>query len=1373
MLAENITGAVNDLAVADLNGDGVPEALASVGEGLVLFTRAGADKLEQLAQLPSRADRLALADLNGDSRPELSAIENGKVVRFELLNNLARLDPCPGESGAVTALHVADLDNDSHKDLVIGLTAGQAGCVRFGQGPTAQSPAPNFGAWLGLGGAGPTCDIDSANLLGGDSDELVLATLGGTLVYRDIAPKALAPSIPPLQPMLAIDAYDSGGQILVGRSKAAILVFQPDGETLTLALSLDVPSADAAAVAVANLGGDNSPELVVGSDITNTLLLRPTKANAYALEEATTLTANPAPLLTLAGLTGNEPREIVLAGPSQPLTVITLSQELEPTSFALVPTNAPGLPAAAPKALAAGDLNDDGKGDLVVIFDGLGPWVLYGKGDLSFVAVPITGVLEPITAVAVADLDDKKGDELLFGQSDGSVLLGNSLSLRLSPPYQELPLAAEAEAQPFVQVAVGDLDADGDMDLVIGRSGGRFVVYSGLPTTSGATKVSFEETAQTFGTDTGSLQALDLADLDGDGRLDVLLRDYQGYLRPYCNSTDTQSGTPRLKFSELAQPINLRGDLERSVNGRPFVTQLNVLKPSDVAIADFNNDGRLDFALSYRYFTIPFFPFSRYPEQSRFNVQLLEQNQGSNPCANIMMPDSLASNSAFQDIPTPISGSIDLLAAGQIDGSGGLDLVVGRPTALFQANQRFEVWTNGGAGLFQPICPPRVPTGPRYCLEDTSGASGLSLGDVDGEGGLDIVTNRHVLFAPLGSTAPVTHTLVSGLPSRRDPVLGDLNADGRLDIVTPEAILLQEPARSFFAEAEIDCRTNPPALVRCLGHPSTIDFLTADMDGDADLDVVSINRTGPSIVVYHNSGAGRRDTLARALLDGTATFFTPRMLSADFTGDGQDDVLLADNGPDLAKPGQGVLIAANQGSPFSTTAKASFSTVPEPIAIVAGDLNGDAQLDAVVVDAYGRVGVHLNQGDGNFGAATSGLESKPGANVWGAALGDLDGDEDLDLAVAGGFGQSLIYYNRGGTEPYFLGALPRTEQGEAINCKQLGPDTAFTVSCLGGPGEQITSLAAADMDGDGDTDLVAARVGAPGAILRNNRGAGFAELPSCVGADAARRCFGDALNKDAVLVAVADMNRDKRPDIVTTAQPGSARVFLADAQGEFALAQSAGARVSCEAHPQTVRCFGSPVETITQLLLVDFDQDTDLDIVTGSDERLVAIHLNNGDGTLSASRLVETTGRVWGLTAGNLDDQEGMELVVSDGSNWYWSGRPPGLQGLADGAAQLRLGAPPCPSPRGACFAEGSAITFNLTIADPEGDPVKVANLRARYSLDGGGTWQQAMFKITDQAGNPPTDNHLATSQAGIAYKLVWDNTASLGRATRPSCGWS
>lgn len=116
--------------------------------------------------------------------------------------------------------------------------------------------------------------------------------------------------------------------------------------------------------------------------------------------------------------------------------------------------------------------------------------------------------------------------------------------------------------------------------------------------------------------------------------------------------------------------------------------------------------------------------------------------------------------------------------------------------------------------------------------------------------------------------------------------------------------------------------------------------------------------------------------------------------------------------------------------------------------VALGDIDGDGDLDAVSVGDVGELGsVLTNDGRGNcFPAWTFGSNAYASRDV---KLADLDGDRDLDIVVGNTiFGQNLIYINDGSGK---------------FRERKLGP------------GKQLTlALGAGDLDGDGDVDIITA-----------------------------------------------------------------------------------------------------------------------------------------------------------------------------------------------------------------------------------------------------------------------------------------------------------
>jgi ankyrin repeat protein len=122
-----------------------------------------------------------------------------------------------------------------------------------------------------------------------------------------------------------------------------------------------------------------------------------------------------------------------------------------------------------------------------------------------------------------------------------------------------------------------------------------------------------------------------------------------------------------------------------------------------------------------------------------------------------------------------------------------------------------------------------------------------------------------------------------------------------------------------------------------------------------------------------------------------------------------------------------------------------FGAGNEPYSVAVGDLDGDSDLDLAVANVYGaNVSVLLNNGNGTFAAdVLYGAGSYPSS----VAVGDVDGDSDLDLAVAN-------------SESHNVSVLLNNGNGTFAAAVHYG---------AGG-----FSVAVGDLDGDSDLDLAVA-----------------------------------------------------------------------------------------------------------------------------------------------------------------------------------------------------------------------------------------------------------------------------------------------------------
>jgi hypothetical protein len=224
--------------------------------------------------------------------------------------------------------------------------------------------------------------------------------------------------------------------------------------------------------------------------------------------------------------------------------------------------------------------------------------------------------------------------------------------------------------------------------------------------------------------------------------------------------------------------------------------------------------------------------------------------------------------------------------------------------------------------------------------------------------------------------------------------------------------------------------------------------------------------------------------------------------------------------------------------------------LPESIAI--GDLNGDARLDLAV--AHGSlehpvraVSVLLNGGGGRFGAARAYATGKEGdqRGAWSVAIGDLNGDGAKDLATANPGGRSVsILLNRG--------------------------DGAFAASVTYPIGRQAWDVAIVDLNGDGRNDIVTANPNTVSVLRGNGDGTFQDKLEYTTGRPS-----------DNWALVVGDLNGDGKQDLATANHKRSAVTVLINSGNGFEPSQDYATKLG----PRSIA-------------IGDMDDDGDPDLVT-------------------------------------------------------------------------------------------------------------------------------------------------------------------------------
>jgi Bacterial Ig-like domain (group 3)/FG-GAP-like repeat len=246
--------------------------------------------------------------------------------------------------------------------------------------------------------------------------------------------------------------------------------------------------------------------------------------------------------------------------------------------------------------------------------------------------------------------------------------------------------------------------------------------------------------------------------------------------------------------------------------------------------------------------------------------------------------------------------------------------------------------------------------------------------------------------------------------------------------------------------------------------------------------------------------------------------------------------------------------------------------------IAIADVNRDGNLDAIVANACGGfncggsngmgVVILLGNGDGTFRAPIEVGES--GVAI---AVADVNGDGEPDLIEIQGFG-----------------APPRFVSVQLGN----GDGTFQAAQTFDAGGSYPEAVTVSDVNGDGKLDLIVTNScpidgcgqdGVVGVLIGNGDGTFQPTTRYAAG------------GKGTYAVAVGDMNRDGKPDILVTNReyPGSVGILLGNADGTF----------------QTVQTL--QIGTGSSIAIADVNADGKPDLLLAGDGG--AIYLGNGDGT--------------------------------------------------------------------------------------------------------------------------------------------------------------
>lgn len=265
---------------------------------------------------------------------------------------------------------------------------------------------------------------------------------------------------------------------------------------------------------------------------------------------------------------------------------------------------------------------------------------------------------------------------------------------------------------------------------------------------------------------------------------------------------------------------------------------------------------------------------------------------------------------------------------------------------------------------------------------------GIARGDLNGDGKQDVVvatttgTNIHVLMGNGdGTLQSEVAYLADGTPAA--VAIADFDGDGKLDVVS--ANFGGQDVSVFIGNGDGTLKSR----VNYSTGSGANNLSIADFNVDGRLDIATLGSPNTLSVLLGNGNGTFQTALTRTI--ATAVF---SVLSGDLNGDGKQDLVT------LGFPGSMLVLLGRGDGTFENPV--SYFVGGEVVKATLGDFNNDGKIDAAVTTRFpDGVKALLGRGDGTFQTAiNTGIPTEPADLI----AQDFDGDGQPDLAVAGSSG---------------------------------------------------------------------------------------------------------------------------------------------------------------------------------------------------------------------------------------------------------------------------------------------------------------------------------------------------------------------------------
>ena len=388
----------------------------------------------------------------------------------------------------------------------------------------------------------------------------------------------------------------------------------------------------------------------------------------------------------------------------------------------------------------------------------------------------------------------------------------------------------------------------------------------------------------------------------------------------------------------------------------------------------------------------------------------------------------------------------------------------------------------------------------------------------------------------------------------------------------------------------------------------------ADMDNDGDMDIVSASSSDDKIAWYENNGSSNPSWTASDIAtsaDGANCVFV-----ADMDNDGDMDIVSASYSDNT------IAWYENDGAANPSWTAADIATSANGANwVFVADMDNDGDMDIISSSQNDdAIAWYENNGSSNPSWTSSDIAtSADGANCVFAA--DMDNDGDMDILSSSYLDDAIAWYENDGNA-----------------------DPSFTAADIATSADGATSVFAADMDGDGDMDIISSSQYDDAIAWYRNDGAAD---PSWTAADIATSA------EYANSVFVADMDNDGNMDIVSASKADDKIAWYENNSTVGGIVAWTAAEILTSTDISYPSSNGA-----RSVYAEDMDNDGDMDVLSASiDDDKINWYENNGSESFTAHTITFSAEDATSVYAIDIDGDGDMDVVsASSGDNtiaWY------------------------------------------------------------------------------------------------------------------------